>query len=118
MHKTEGLVKYQVVSLKPIKILYDLMFAIFTIPLQTCTWKQCFPVHLKTIVYHTGNVCCIVVIRAQLLYYSVSRQIKIQQKIVQKYVFMFTVMSYVVLCTENVHTTNKKTFNVFHISYI
>ena len=108
MRKTEGLVQYQFVSLKSIIILYDFIFSIFTIILQTCPWQQCFPVTKNTMGYHTGNVCYVVVVNVQLFSYQVRRKIEIQQTRVQKYAFIFNLMSHDVLCTSDVHKTNKK----------
>ena len=79
MRKPEDLVKYQVVFMKPIRILYNLVVVIFTTPPQTWKFQQCVPVLLNIMRYHTGNVCYIVVISAQVLSYTVSRQINIKQ---------------------------------------
>ena len=79
MRKIEGMMNYKVVYLKPIKMLYGLMVAVFTIPLHTWSWQQCVPATLNSMVYHTGNVCDVVVICAHVLSYPVRRQIKIQQ---------------------------------------
>ena len=78
MFKTEGLVKYQVLFLKPIIMKYDLVVVIFTILLQTWSWKQCVPVNLNIMGYHTGNVYYVVVIIDLVFYYPVRMQIKIQ----------------------------------------
>ena len=84
------------------------MVVIFTIPLQTFPWQQFFPVPLNIMVYCTGNVGYGVIISAQLLYFPVRRQKKIQQTFFQQYVFMFTVTSNVVIYTADIHTTNKQ----------
>ena len=93
---------------KPIRMQYDLMAVIFTIPLQTWPWKQCVPVPLIIMGYRTGNVCYIVVINAQVLSYPVRRQINIQQTCVQQYDLMLTVMFHIVLFTGNIHTMNEQ----------
>ena len=79
----EGLVKYKVLFLKPIRMKYDLMVVIFTILLKTWPWKQYDPVTLNIMGYCTGNMCYVVVINAQVLSYPFRRQIKIQQTCVQ-----------------------------------
>ena len=66
------------------------MVVIFTTQPQTCPCKQCVPIPLDIMVYRTGHVCYVVVINDQILSYPVTRQIKIQQTLVQKYVFMST----------------------------
>ena len=106
MYKTEGLVKCQVLYLKPIRMLYNLMFDIFKIPLRTLPRKQFVPVPLNIMGYCTGIGCHVVVITTQVLSYPVKRQIRTQQTRVQQYIFMFTKMSHVALCTADVHTTN------------
>ena len=83
MHKTEGLVKYQVVFLKPIIMQYNLMAVISTIPLHTFPWKKCVPIILNIMGYHNGNVCYIVVISAKVMYYPVSAALK--KVVVEKY---------------------------------
>ena len=108
MRKTEGLVKYPVTFLKPIRIQYELMAIIFKIPLQTCPCKQCVPVPMIIMGYRTGNVCNIVVINAQVLSYPVRRQIKIQQTYVQQYNLMLTVMFHIIMFTGNIHTMNEQ----------
>ena len=108
MRKTDGLVKYPVIFLKPIRMQYDLMVFIFTIPLKKLPCKKCVPVPLNIMGYCNGNACYVVVISAQVFYYPVRRQINIQQKCVQQYNFISTVMFHVVLCMGNVHNTNEK----------
>ena len=65
--------------LKSIRIMYDLMVVIFTIPLQTWPRKQCVPVILDIIGYRAGNMCYVVVIISQVFYYPFRRQRKIPQ---------------------------------------
>ena len=84
MRKTEDLVKYPVVFLKPIRMQYYLMFVIFTIPLLTWPWQQCIPVPLNIMGDLTGNIFYIFVISAQVLSYPARVQIKIQQTCVQQ----------------------------------
>ena len=110
MRKTEVLVKYQVIYLKPIRILYNLMVEIFTIPLQTWILQQCVPVTLNIMGYRTGNMCYVVVISAQVFSYPVRSQIKTQQTCVQKYYFIFTVFPHILLCKDYVHTMNEQHF--------
>ena len=57
MRKTEGLLKYKIIYLKPKIMLYDLMVVIFTIPLNTWPCKQCVPVPMNIIGYRTENMC-------------------------------------------------------------
>ena len=106
MRKTEGLMKYPFVFLKCIRIQYDLMVVIFTISLQKWTWQKFVPVPLIIMGYHTVNVCCVVLMSAQVLSYPVMNQIKIQQTGVQQQYFMFTVILYVVLFMGGVHIIN------------
>ena len=92
MHETEDLVKYQVLFLKPIRIMYDLMVDIFTMQPQTFPWQQYVSFPLNIIVYITVNVCYVVVISAQVLSYPVKIQIKMQKTIVQQYLSLSTEM--------------------------
>ena len=108
MCKTEGLVKYKVVSLKPIRMLCNLMVAIFTIPLQTWSWQKCISVPINIMGYLTRNLCYAVVTRDKVFYYQVRIQIKIQQTRVQQYVLMFTIIYHMVMCKEYVHAMNKQ----------
>ena len=47
MLKTESMVKYPVIFLKPTTIQYTLMVVIFTVPLQAWSWKKNVPVHMN-----------------------------------------------------------------------
>ena len=42
--------------LKTIRIQYDLMVVIFTIPLQTCPWQQCVSVPINIMVHRTAKL--------------------------------------------------------------
>ena len=84
MHKTEGLEKYPVLFLKPMRMKYDLMVFTFSIPLHTWPWQQCVLVPLNIMGCRTGNMCYVDVIWAQVLSYLVRRQIKIQQTCAQQ----------------------------------
>ena len=114
MRKTEGLVKYPVVFLKPLRMQYDLMVVIFTIPLQTWPWQKCVPVPLNIMVYRTENVCYVDVISAQLFSYPFSSKIKIQQTCVQQYVTCLT-KCFTLYCSQETYIpqTNNM-FIVFH----
>ena len=76
--------KYQVMYLKPKRMLYSIMVVVFTIPQHTYPWNLFVPLHLNIMRYYTENVCYVVAISAQLLFYTVRRQIKIQQTCVQQ----------------------------------
>ena len=84
MHKTEGMVKYPIVFLKPIRMHYELTVVVFTISLQAWPRKKCVPVPLNIMDYPPGNVCYIILTSAKVLSYPVRRQIKIQQTRVQQ----------------------------------
>ena len=71
MRKTEGLLKYKIIYLKPKIMLYDLMVVIFTIPLQTWQCQKYVPVLLNIIIYRTVSLCYVVVINSQVLSYPV-----------------------------------------------
>ena len=58
--------------------------------------------------FHTVKVCYVVVISVQVFPYLFRRKINIQQTSVQQYVFMFIVMSHVVLCTSYIHKKNEQ----------
>ena len=73
MRETEGMVKYKVLYLKPIRMMYNLMVVIFTIPVQTWTWQQYERLPLNIMGYRTGNVCYVIVISAQIFSYHVRR---------------------------------------------
>ena len=80
MRKTEGLVKYTVIFLKPIRTQYYLMVVIFKIPLKTWPWQQCVPVPLNIM-----EMCVtLFLINSQIFSYPVRRKIKIQQTRVQQ----------------------------------
>ena len=69
--------------------------------------ENVLPVPINIMVYRTGNVCYFVVISVKVLYCPFKKKQKIQQRRVQQYVFMLTVMYHVVLYTADVHTTNE-----------
>ena len=88
--------------------MYNIMVVIFTILLQTWPCQQNFSVSLKLMVYCIVNLCYVVTISVPVLSYPVGRKTKIQQTRIQQYVFMVTVMFHDLLCTFDVHTTNKQ----------
>ena len=108
MRKTEGLVKYPVLFLKPTRMQYDLMVVIFTIPLHTYPWQKCVPGPINIMGCRNVNLCYIVVISFQLLSYQFRRKVKIQQTCVQQYDFMFIVIFLILLFVGNLHTRNKQ----------
>ena len=108
MRNSEGPVKHQVIYLKPIRMLYKLMVAIFTIALQTWPWKKYIPVPLNITGFQNGNACYVIVISVQVFSYPVTSQINIQQIRAEQYVSIFTIMSHVVLCTADAHKINEQ----------
>ena len=81
---------------------------IFKILLQILLLQQYLPVPHNIMVYHNGKVYYAVVRNTQVLVYLVRRQTKIQQTLVQQYIYMFTAMYHVLLFMAYAHTKNKQ----------
>ena len=82
------------------------MVAIFRNTDEDVAIEKIVPVPLNIMGYHIGNVCYVFLISDQVLSYAGIRKINTQQTRVQQYNFLFTLMSHILLCLVNIHTTN------------
>ena len=88
--------------------MYDLTVALFIIMILTWLCQQYIPIPLNIMGYRNEMVCYIVVMSVQILSYPVRRQIKIQQTFFQQYIFKTILMSHILLCTDEAHTTHEQ----------
>ena len=88
MRKEEGLVKCPIVYLRHIKILSCHMVSIYSKHNLTWNWQICVYIHHQIMLYHIGNVCCIVVRNLHVLIFRVQNQISTIKMLSGKYVFM------------------------------
>ena len=108
MRKTEGLVKFPIVYLRHVRILWYRMGIIFIKQYMTWIWQQYVHIHSTKMHWHTGNVCCVVVQNVHVIMSQVRNHISINPTHILQYVFMFITWSQTVQCISDVYQTKKR----------